>query len=533
MSTVLDDILGRLGALPEADRAHILAAARAEHGSRPWTPNPGPQTEAFFCEADELFYGGQAGGGKSDLLLGLALTAHRRSLILRRTNKEADKLVERLAEILGSRQGWNGQEDVWRLPGGRVIDIGGCQLEDDKQKRKGIPHDLKGFDEIADFTESQYAFIIGWNRSADPAQRCRVVATGNPPTRPEGLWVVRRWAAWLDPRHPNPAQPGELRWYTTIDGRDTEVDGPGPHVIPGERDPVLARSRTFIRARLADNPDLARTGYDATLAALPEEYRAAYREGRFDAALRDDPYQAIPTAWVVAAQHRWTPRPPPGVPMCALGVDVAQGGTDETVLAPRHDGWYAPLIATPGSKTPYGRDVAGLIVAHRRDAATVVIDLGGGYGGAAYEHLKSNDPEFPVAGFKGAARSTRRTRDRKLGFRNKRSEAVWLFREALDPSQPGGSPIALPQDPGLIADLTAPTFAIGPHGIEVEAKEAVCARLGRSTDRGDAVTMAWSDGARGLVFAADMRPDQRALRSLGGGGRPKVVLGHEEQRRRL
>jgi hypothetical protein len=39
-------------------------------------PNVGPQTEAYFCEADELFYGGQAGGGKTDLLIGLALTAH-------------------------------------------------------------------------------------------------------------------------------------------------------------------------------------------------------------------------------------------------------------------------------------------------------------------------------------------------------------------------------------------------------------------------------------------------------------------------
>ena len=49
-----------------------------------WVPNPGPQAQAFLCEADELFYGGEAGGGKTDLGIGLALSAHKRSLLLRR-----------------------------------------------------------------------------------------------------------------------------------------------------------------------------------------------------------------------------------------------------------------------------------------------------------------------------------------------------------------------------------------------------------------------------------------------------------------
>jgi hypothetical protein len=47
-----------------------------------WVPNPGPQTQAFLCEADELFYGGEAGAGKTDLGIGLALTEHKRSLLL-------------------------------------------------------------------------------------------------------------------------------------------------------------------------------------------------------------------------------------------------------------------------------------------------------------------------------------------------------------------------------------------------------------------------------------------------------------------
>jgi hypothetical protein len=41
-------------------------------------------------------------------------------------------------------------------------------------------------------------------------------------------------------------------------------------MIDGE--PVYARSRTFIRATLSDNPDLARTGYASVLAGFPRNY---------------------------------------------------------------------------------------------------------------------------------------------------------------------------------------------------------------------------------------------------------------------
>jgi hypothetical protein len=306
--------------------------------ARKWRPTPGPQEAAYRSAADELFFGGQAGGGKSSLLLGLALTRHARALLLRRTNGEAAKLVEECARIVDGRTGWNSQEGVWRLDG-RTIDIRGCQHEDDKQKFKGAPHDLIGFDEVGDFSETQYRFISAWNRSTDPVQRCRIVAAGNPPTTPEGLWVLKYWGAWLDPTHPNPAQPGELRWYTTVDGEDREVDGPGPHLIGGEA--VTARSRSFIRSALADNPYLADTNYASVLAALPVELRSAYRDGRFDAGFKDDEFQAIPTQWIEAAMARWREGGADGLAMTAMAFDPAGGGHDSAELTFRHGGWYA------------------------------------------------------------------------------------------------------------------------------------------------------------------------------------------------
>ena len=230
---LLDELLARLTELPEKSRTEAIDLAIKSTATMAWVPNPGPQTQAFLCEADELFYGGEAGGGKTDLGIGLALTAHKRSLLLRRINKDAVKIKPRIEEILGHDNGYNGQLQRWRL-GERQIDIAGCEQESDKQRFKGDPHDLIVFDEGTDFLESQYRFIIGWNRSTDPNQRCRVIVASNPPTTAEGLWVVKYWGPWLDRTHPNPAKPGELRWFTTINGEDREVDGPGPHMIDGE-----------------------------------------------------------------------------------------------------------------------------------------------------------------------------------------------------------------------------------------------------------------------------------------------------------
>lgn len=426
----------------------------------------------------------------TDLVLGLALSRHKRSLILRRTHKESLGIVDRMTEIMGNRNGYNSHTGAWRLSD-RIIEIGGCQLEEDKQKFKGIPHDLKAFDEVSDFSRSQYEFITAWNRTTEPGQRCRIVCTGNPPTTPEGLWVLERWAAWLDPQHTNPAKAGELRWYLRNGDEEIEVGGRGPHMIDGRA--ILARSRTFVPATLNDNPDLRTTDYQATLDALPEDLRKAYRDGIFTTALRDDAFQTIPTAWVKDAQARWSVAPPIGVPLCAIGVDVAQGGVDQTVLAKRHDYWFAPLVIVPGASTPDGKAVSGLVIQHRRDNAKVVIDIGGGWGGDALQHLTING--IDAVGYMGVKTSGRRTVDNALKFKNVRTEAYWRFREALDPSQLGGAAIALPPDNILVADLCAPKYHVGAQGIELEAKDKVCDRLGRSTDRGDAVVMAWWQGA--------------------------------------
>lgn len=515
---MLEEILQRLDALPDDKQQEIKELALSATADMKWVPNPGPQTEAYFSEADELYYGGQAGGGKSDLILGLAENVHEKSLIMRKYLDDARGLADRFIEIRGDTRGWNGQLLKFK-DGPKVIDFGGCQHEKDKQRFKGKPHDLIGFDEIPDFPYSVFTFIKTWNRSAT-GRRCRIVCAGNPPTEAEGLWVIEYWAPWLDPEHPNPAKPGELRWFIT-DSNDlsVEVEGPGEYELEGEV--LIARSRTFIRSTLEDNPDLAETDYDAVLSGLPAELRSAYRHGEFKTTLRDNPRQVIPAAWVKAAQDRWTDMPPKGVPMCAIGVDVAEGGDDNNVLAPRYDGWYDKLTKIPGKETPLGTDLLGPIMKVRRNNATVIVDVGGGYGGTTYSKLVEN--HIPTTAHKGSRGSKAKSKDHLYQFANKRAEVYWRFREALDPDQPGGSRIALPPDSRLFSDLCAPLYSIKRMTVHLETKEELVKRLGRSPDDGDAVVNAWSDGDK-----IENSYQQWQTRS---NKRPKVVMGHQSARR--
>jgi hypothetical protein len=527
MTNVLTELERLLSELPEEKVQSIAKATEPIFGGLKWIANPGPQILAYESEADELFYGGGAGGGKTDLLLGTALNQHRRSLILRRLNAEVEGLIDRMVEIVGNEKGLKRNPPARWVRPNQIIMFGGCQHLDDRKKYQGVPKDLIGFDEVSNFLREQYEFIIAWARSTMPGQRVRVIATGNPPTNAEGMWVLERWGAWLDPNHPNPALPGELRWYTTIGGKDTEVDGPGPVVIDDipmldERGkPIMPKSRTFIPAQLDDNPDLAETGYGATLSALPEELRRAMAQGDFSASQQDDEYQVFPGEWIDAAMQRWF-ETGGQKPMDVLAVDVAQGGKDRTVFVARHGSWYARPIVYPGSETPDGPSVAGLVFRFLKNGAEVIIDMGGGYGGSVNDHLKQTLRPTLYSGAETA--EAMRDRSGVFKFINMRAAACWSLREALDPAY--GSYIALPPDQELKAELASYRWKVVPGSkIQVLPKEEIRQILGRSPDKADAVIMAHSakgktDGFRNGIGSSQPTRALTSGRNPNRRGRP-------------
>ncbi len=56
--TPLDDVLARLGALPDAAMATLRHDVTDRLRNVPWVPNLGPQTEAYFSLADLLLLHG-------------------------------------------------------------------------------------------------------------------------------------------------------------------------------------------------------------------------------------------------------------------------------------------------------------------------------------------------------------------------------------------------------------------------------------------------------------------------------------------
>lgn len=464
-----------------------------------WRPQVGRQMEALQSEAEVIGYGGAAGGGKSDLIAGMALTQHLRTLVLRREKTQTEGIIQRLTEILGSTDGYNSQKSQWRL-GNRLIEFGGLDNPNDHQKWQGRPHDLKALDEVTEMREAQARFVMGWTRTSTPGQRVRNLMTFNPPTTAEGRWVIEFFAPWLDDRYHRPAKPGELRWFTTIKGKDTEVEGAEPFVIfRGEPvydyDPtefsaekiVIPKSRTFIPSRVTDNYFYVKTGYIQTLQNMPEPLRSQMLNGDFKAGIEDDPWQVIPTVWIDAAMARWQPRDAKG-PMDSIGADIAAGGKDNLVISPRHGTWFDNLIRIPGVEIPQetaGPVAAARIIQVRTDRAVVHVDIVG-WGLSAHNFLVAN--QIQTVGCNGANKSLERTKDGALGFVNFRAQMVWQMREALDPANP--DPIALPPDPKLRADLAAYKWEIRPGGVFIRSKDDMKKDLGRSPDDGDAVCMA-------------------------------------------
>lgn len=531
---LLDELLQAYQGMTEKERRELDDMIDNRSAGVLWVPTPGPQFDAVHSLADVLLYGGSGGCGKTDLELGLAFTEHQKTLIVRKNYTDLTGLTDRAKEINTTDKGYNGSSPP-RLStiNDKVIDFAGVDKPGDEQHWQGRPHDLLCIDEVVQMLENAVRFLMGWVRSADEGQRCRVVLGSNPPIDSKGDWIIGMFAPWLDNRYPNPAKAGELRWVVTLvddSGKsfDHWIEGPDVKIESGRTNPdgtpiyLIPESRTFIPGTLDDNPFLAADGkYAAKLDALQEPLRSAIRDGNFMAARKDEPDQLIPTAWIWASHNRWTPTKPMGVPMCAVGVDSARS-VDETVLAPRYDGYYPELIATPGKMTPHGRDVAALVVKHRRDNAIPCIDCGEMNGAEAYAHLEENGIECHR--HVGMDKSVARTKEKHLKFFNKRAEVYWKFMEALDPEQDGGSPIALPDDAMLRSDLAAPRWELTPNGIKITPKKELVKLLGRSPDRGDAVVQAWSTGDKSVARMQDWRPDQRGGK-IGGKRRPQVNMG--------
>lgn len=223
-----------------------------------WVPHSGAQDE--FCSRGEFeaLYGGAAGPGKTDCIIALATRyiefPDYAGILFRRTFPQLQEIIDRCWKRYPSFGGvYRSTEHRWYFPSGATIALSHMQHEDDKYNHQGKEYHFIGFDELTQFTETQYTYLFSRARTTDSRIAPRVRASSNP----GGIghnWVKER--------------------FVTI----TE---PGKTYV----DPKTGLSRIFVPGTIEDNPTLmeADPGYVMRLEALPELEKQRLRYGIWDA----------------------------------------------------------------------------------------------------------------------------------------------------------------------------------------------------------------------------------------------------------
>jgi hypothetical protein len=234
-----------------------------------WTPQP---KQAFMLSRgeDEGFYGGAAGGGKSDYLVIEALRQvnipHYRGLILRKTVPELEQLIERANSYytkVSPKVKFNETKHTFTFPSGAKIQFGSLFRTADKFKYQGLQYDFVGFDELTQFTYEEYRYLKSRNRGNGADTKVYLRSTGNPGGVGHG---------WVKSEFVTAGAPGTTIW------QKNEVKKPDGTIE------TFYSSRIFVPSSVFDNKILLSNDreYLKRLASLPEAERNALLYGSWD-----------------------------------------------------------------------------------------------------------------------------------------------------------------------------------------------------------------------------------------------------------
>lgn len=258
----------------------IAAGARPETKYIPWEPHPkqklflGIENEEQFKDQKiiECLFGGATGGAKSVALLMAALkyahVPHYSALLLRRNYpdlKQEGGLIALAHEWLNETPAhWSEVDKSWTFPGGGTLRFGYLDTENAKYRYQGGEYHFVGFDELTQFTESQYTYLFSRVRKrADIPVPLRMMGATNP-GGVGGQWVYDRFI----PEDFKPAEAKDLSiWYKE------KSDG---HTV------------AFVPSMLDDNPSLDREAYLQSLMQLDEITRQQYLNGDWQIQIRGD-----------------------------------------------------------------------------------------------------------------------------------------------------------------------------------------------------------------------------------------------------
>lgn len=247
------------------------SAVKSVKPSKPviWAPQP-KQSLMMSRPEYEGFYGGAAGGGKSDYLLVEALRQvhipNYNAIIFRKTYPQLSELIDRsrwLYKTAYPKAKYNDSKHVWTFPSGAKIYFGNMTRAADKINYQGKRYDFIGFDELTHFTWDEYSYMYSRNRPSGKGTRVYRRATGNPGGIGHG-WVKAYFVKAGKPYEP-------VKQVISV------VDNKGALQS-------YTRDKIFIPSKVYDNQELlnADPNYIANLALLDEADREALLNGNWD-----------------------------------------------------------------------------------------------------------------------------------------------------------------------------------------------------------------------------------------------------------
>jgi phage terminase large subunit-like protein len=159
----------------------------------PWTPSR-RQTQFLGLDAEEAFFGGSVGGGKSVALLYDALknvdVPGYIAGLFRLTDEDwaqPDSLLARCREWFADTPArWEASTNSFRFPSGALIHFGSGHnghMPSFRRAYEGISFQMLGFDELPQWPEALYRFLIGSRLRPGENKRhvpLRARGTGNP-----------------------------------------------------------------------------------------------------------------------------------------------------------------------------------------------------------------------------------------------------------------------------------------------------------------------------------------------------------------
>lgn len=257
-------------------------------------PQAGPQEGFLSSSADIAIAGGAAGGGKTWSLLLEAMRHVARpdfhAVIFRRTypmitNKgglwsEASKLYP----YLGATPSESRLE--YDFPSGASVKFAHLQHEKDRLSWAGSQVPLIGFDQLEEFEEKQFWYLLSRNRSARAGIRPYLRATCNPVPSddPIGGWLNKLIAWWWDPEtgYAIPERSGVVRHFVRDEDESLHWSN-DPRELQARFPLSVPKSLTFVPSSLEDNPILEHCdpGYRGTLMSLPRVERERLLRGNW------------------------------------------------------------------------------------------------------------------------------------------------------------------------------------------------------------------------------------------------------------